>query len=75
MVAAMKLDAGTFDAVGPDYHFALELNQNLLSTLEDQARWAIQNRLTTQTAMPNFLHIIKIDPLMAVNPDAVTIVR
>lgn len=75
IVGAMKLDAGTFDAVGPDYNFVLELNQNLLSTLEDQARWAIQNEFTRQATMPNFLHIIKIDPLMAVNPDAVTIVR
>jgi NitT/TauT family transport system substrate-binding protein len=71
----IKMDAGIFDAAGPDYHFVLELNQNLLSMLEDQARWAIQNKLTMQTAMPNFLHAIKIEPLMAVNPDAVTIVR
>jgi NitT/TauT family transport system substrate-binding protein len=75
IVAAMKMDAAIFDTVGPNYHFVLELNQNLLSMLEDQARWAIQNRLTLQTAMPNFLQTIKMEPLMAINPDAVTIVR
>ena len=75
IASAMKLAPDTFDAIGPDYHFVLELNQNLLSMLEDQSRWAIQNGLTQQTVVPNFLHNIKMEPLMAVNPDAVTIVR
>ena len=76
IATAMKLEPGTFDAVGPNYHFVVELNQNLLGMLEDQARWAIQNGLTSQTAtMPNFLHFIDMDALTAVKPDAVTIVR
>ena len=72
---AMKIDSGIFDTIGPNYRFVLELNQNLLSVLEDQARWAIQNKLTDRTEIPNFLPLIYMDGLLAVQPDAVTIVR
>ena len=75
IVDSMKLDTGIFDTVGPNYHFVVELNQNLLAMLEDQARWAIQNRLTSRTAMPNFLQFINMDALLAVQAEAVTIVR
>ena len=75
IAATMKMDGGAFDVVGPDYHFVVELNQNLLAVLEDQARWAIQNKLTNRTTMPNFLRMINMDALTAVKPEAVSIVR
>lgn len=75
IVSAMKLNLDTFDIPGPDYNYVLELNQNLLSTLEDQSRWAIQGGLVPQTVVPNFLRVIRIAPLLAVAPDAVTVIH
>ncbi|HLA34549.1 MAG TPA: NrtA/SsuA/CpmA family ABC transporter substrate-binding protein [Rhodocyclaceae bacterium] len=75
IVDAIKMDPGIFTAIGPHYHFVVQLNQNLLLMLEDQARWAIQTKLTDRTVIPNFLDHIYMDPLTAVQADAVTIVR
>ena len=69
------MDRASLDALGTNYQFVVQLDQNLLIMLEDQARWAIQNKLTEQTVIPNFLSVISMDALTAVSPDAVTIVR
>lgn len=75
LAQALKIDLNSFNAMGSNYHFVVQLDQSLLVILEDQARWAIENKLTAQTAIPNFLNAISVEALLAVNPDAVTIIR
>ncbi|MBI3284869.1 MAG: NrtA/SsuA/CpmA family ABC transporter substrate-binding protein [Burkholderiales bacterium] len=75
IVGLMRIDPSTFDTVGPNYRFVVQLDQNLLIMLEDQASWAIQNKFSVQTAIPNFLSAINMDALTAVQPEAVKIVR
>jgi len=75
IVKAATIDPSLFDHVGPRYRFVVQLNQGILILLEDMARWAIQNKLTDRTVVPNFLDVISMDALTAVKPDAVTIVR
>jgi NitT/TauT family transport system substrate-binding protein len=41
--------------------------------MEDEARWLIKNRLTAETAMPDFLDHIYADGLRAVSPEAVDV--
>ena len=47
----------------------------VLSRLEDETRWAIKNRLTDQTVMPDYLTYIYLDGLRAVKPEVVKIGR
>jgi len=53
----------------------LSLDQSLILTMEDEARWLISNNLTTEKTVPNFLDYIYDDALKAVKPEAVKIVR
>jgi len=46
----------------------VSLNQSLIITLESQARWAIENKLTTAKEIPNYLDFIYIEPLSEINP-------
>lgn len=62
-------------ALWPDYRFTVALDQSLLLTLEDEARWAIKSRLTKRTQMPNYLEHVYLDGLAAVKPGAVTIIH
>ncbi|MHB9073954.1 MAG: ABC transporter substrate-binding protein [Desulfobaccales bacterium] len=50
------------------------LDQGLLLVMEDEARWMIQNRLTTQTKVPNYLDYIYAEPLAKVDLKAVRII-
>ena len=58
-----------------DFVFELSLHQSLLMTLEDEARWAIENRLTDETQVPNFLDLLHLDAMVEVKPEGVTIIR
>jgi len=75
VVNAEHIDPTTFNTAGTRYRFVVQLSQGLLILQEDMARWAIQNRLTEQTTVPNFFNIVDTTALTVVNPEAVTIVR
>ncbi len=55
--------------------FTLSLDQALVVAMEDQARWMIDNGLTTEKVVPDFLEYIYFDGLKAVKPEAVNIIR
>jgi len=57
------------------FRFNVSLDQTILITLEDEARWAIKNKLTEQTTMPVFLDSLYLDGLNSVNPEYVKITK
>ncbi len=62
------------ELIWPENQFSLSLDQSLILSMEDQARWMIRNNLT-QKEVPNFLHYIYFDGLEAVDPGSVNIIR
>jgi NitT/TauT family transport system substrate-binding protein len=68
-------DPDYLQSVWPKYEYSVSLPQALLGTLEDQARWRIENGLTDDTDVPNFLDFLYLDALEATKPEAVTIIR
>ena len=54
--------------------FELNFEQRVISDLEDQARWVINNKYTKKTEVPNYLDMIYPDALETVKPDAVNII-
>ena len=71
----IDMDKGSLMRLWDIYELEVTLDQSLLSTLEDESRWAIKNALTDVTEVPNYLEFIYQDGLDAVNPDAVGIIR
>jgi NitT/TauT family transport system substrate-binding protein len=61
--------------IWPEHQFSLRLDQSLILALEDQARWMIENRLTTEKDVPNVLEYLDENSLRAVKPQAVSIIR
>ncbi|HEA66683.1 MAG TPA: ABC transporter substrate-binding protein [Desulfobacterales bacterium] len=55
--------------------FTIFLDQALIVSLEDQARWAMRNKVTDATDIPNYIDFIYPDALYSVQPEAVTIIR
>lgn len=70
-----KLDTSRWKVLWPAYRFHVALDQGLLLALEDETRWAMVNKLSDQTAMPNYLDHIYLDALEAVAPAAVTVIH
>ncbi len=58
-----------------DNQFSLSLDQALIAAMEDEARWMINNNLTSEKTIPDFLNYIYVDGLKAVKPEAVNMIR
>ena len=55
--------------------FALALPQSLVSTLEQQAVWAVERGLVCHDRLPDYLPILHPDALAAIAPSAVTVIH
>lgn len=71
----LKIERGFAALIWENFIFKLQLDQSIITTLEDEARWAITNNLTDKTKVPNYLNYIYLDALEEVKPEAVTIIR
>lgn len=75
VAAVLQIDKKLAHEVWNVFNFRVSLDQSLLVVLEDETRWAIRNNLTKSREMPNYLSYIHADPLKAVNPSTVRIMR
>jgi len=72
---SLNLDEKNVSAIWDDYVFEIFLDQSLLLSWEDIARWAIENKFTDKTKVPNYLNFIYLNGLEAVKPDAIAVIR
>lgn len=70
---AAKEDPALFGQMWKASDFTLDLNQSLLSVIEDEARWALAKAGTASATPPKFLELIDPRPLASVRPHAVSI--
>lgn len=75
IVRAITKDLSEIDIVWSNFNLSLGLSQALMTMLEDQARWAIAGRYTDTLEVPKFLESIYADAMLAVKPEATSIVR
>lgn len=61
-------------AILPSYDLRVELPQSLLTLLEDETRWAVDNGLATGP-VPDFLTILSPQALTELAPERVTLIR
>lgn len=58
-------------------HYILEVGllQTLISLMEQEVRWLVDNGLASAVDVPDFLSVIDYEPLLAVAPNAVQLIR
>jgi NitT/TauT family transport system substrate-binding protein len=61
--------------IWPEHQFSVRLDQSMITAMEDQARWMIENGLTKERNVPDFLPYLHEGGLQAVKPLAVNIIR
>jgi len=71
----LKLDREAVNSFWNGYEFKLFLDQTILTGIEAEARWAIENKYATAVKIPDYHDFIHIDALAAVKPEAVNIIR
>lgn len=71
----LHYDNDYINYIWPKITFILSLDQELILVFENVTRWAIENKLTSITTVPNYLNYIYFDALEAVKPEAISIIR
>jgi len=72
----LKIDRKLIETLWSDITFAISLDQLLLVTMENEARWAIEHKFKNrEIKIPNYLNYIYYKTLEDVKPEAVTIIR
>ena len=71
----LKLPKEYLLSVWDDHVFQLSLDNYILTTMEDEARWAIKHEFVDARVVPNYLDFIYPDAMKAVKPDVVSIVK
>lgn len=67
------LSRADLEAILKDQLLRVTLQKTMLLTLEDHAKWMVENKVTDKSAIPNMLKIIDPKALKALNPSAVSI--
>lgn len=70
---ALNYDASYEAYIWPKFNFSIGLHQEMLLRLEDQARFLIENGLTDETRVPNYLDSIYFAGMEKEDPHAVFI--
>jgi NitT/TauT family transport system substrate-binding protein len=71
----LDLDTAYLASDWPRHRFSLSLDESLVAAMEDEARWMIENNLTTEKQVPDFLDYIYMSGLQTVIPDAFNIIH
>ena len=71
----LRIDKELTSVIWRDFEFRLMLDQLIVIALEEEARWAIRERLTNKKKVPNYFDFIYMDALEEVKPEAVTIIK
>jgi NitT/TauT family transport system substrate-binding protein len=75
MAAEFGLDVDYLEASWSNHYFVVGLPQSLILSMEDQARWAVDNGLFEAEKIPNYLDFIDTGILDAVDSGKVGILR
>ena len=71
----LRLDPASVSEVWGRYHFALFLDQAILLSLEQQARWMVANGFAHASLPMNFLTVVNTEILGSLEPQSVSIIR
>ncbi len=75
IAARLKYDAAYINYIWPKFQFAATLDQELLLNMDDEARWTIENKLTSNSKLPNYLNFLYLPGLKAVKPEGITVIH
>ena len=71
----LNLSDAYIDTVWKQNQFSVSLDMSLVTTMEDEGRWMINNNLTTEKTIPNYQNYIYTKGLEEVKPNAVNTVE
>lgn len=72
---ALKVSVEDLTKTWDGFEFRLQLSQSLITTLEAEARWALRRRLVPGGEVPDYLDLVRTEPLKKLAPRAVNLIK
>ena len=72
---ALNLTPENVAATWSKARLRVRLDQELLTLMEDEARWAIRNKMVDGQKVPNYLNLLYLEGLEKIKPEAVSVVH
>lgn len=72
---ALKVSVEDLAKTWDSFEFRLQLSQSLITTLEAEARWALRRRLVPAGEVPDYLDLVRTEPLKKLDARAVTLIK
>ena len=73
VTSTLGLSSGFVDWIWKDLHFSIGLDQSLIFTLENEARWAVRNGIVGKSKLPDMNEIIEPSILKRVDKTRITL--
>jgi ABC-type nitrate/sulfonate/bicarbonate transport system substrate-binding protein len=75
VATALKVPVADLAMTWENFEFRLQLSQPLVTTLEAEARWALRRRLVPAGVVPDYLNLVRTEPLRRLDASAMRIVK
>ncbi len=75
LINRFGMDSEFLNHLWSKHNLTVSLPQSLLTVADEAAQWRVDNKLTDQQEIPNFLNFLYLDALIKVHPEMVTVVR
>ena len=72
---ALKVSVEDLAKTWDGFEFRLQLSQALITTLEAEARWALRRRLVPAGEIPDYLDLVRPEPLKKLDARAVNLIK
>ena len=72
---ALKVSADDLAQTWDGFEFRMQLSQSLITTLEAEARWAQRRRLAPAGEIPDYLDLVRPEPLKQLDARAVRLIK
>jgi ABC-type nitrate/sulfonate/bicarbonate transport system substrate-binding protein len=72
---ALSLAPDAVMASWPKTRFRVRLDQDILTLMEDEGRWAVRNKLVEAEKIPNYFTFLHVESLERIKPEAVGVIH
>jgi ABC-type nitrate/sulfonate/bicarbonate transport system substrate-binding protein len=72
---ALKVPVQDLEKTWDGFEFRLQLSQSLITTLEAEARWALRSGLVPAGEVPDYLELVRPEPLKRLDARAVNLIK
>lgn len=71
LAASLNMELALINEIWHEYHFSVELGQDVVTNLNEEAQWVINSKFAKANTVPDYSRMLNREPLQKATPSAV----